>query len=73
MKYKLIVREYTENDKYEERYATFQNQKKSYIGNYMEGNVMMAEPERFIYSKALEVSLTDDEYKAVKAAVLETF
>lgn len=71
MKYKLIVREYTENDRYEEEYKEFQiDSERRYFNN---GDIRKAEPEKFVYSKALETSLTEEQFKVIQKAVIETF
>lgn len=78
MKYKITVIKYENNDNYEAEMAKFKESRESeYNGrrNLRNGDVMMTydEPQLEKSTRALEVFLTEEEYKKVKEEVVKVF
>jgi len=67
MKYKLTVVSLTENPKYAEELEAA-NSRRQYPQYGGEG---VSFPHQFIENRTLEVELTEQEYKAVRKAVIE--
>lgn len=73
MKYKLTVIKYEKNENYEAEMAKFKESITSrgmYNNRYDE---VANEPKLETSTRSLEVFLTDDEYKKVKAEVVKVF
>lgn len=65
--YKLLITKTVENKNYEEQMIEYKE--KSKYTNFMSERI----PEREIIERTLEIELTDEEYKAIKKAALNTF
>jgi len=74
MKYKITITKYDENPEYEKQMEKYNEwYDGSMRGRFPGGPSNDARPEREIESRALEVFLTEDEYKKVKAEVIKIF
>lgn len=71
MKYKIIVIKTEENPKYEEELAIFREERDRM--RYGGGRDELEIPAKDLAETALKVQLTEEQWKAVQKAVLETF
>lgn len=71
MKYKITVIKYDKNPDYESEMAKYKEAQAQYRG--FRDEPMREEPSTTKAERSLEVFLTEEEYNAVKKAVLTTF
>lgn len=71
MKYKITVLKFEENEDYEEELAKWRE--RSGFNFHNNFNNFPEEPRRETAVRSLDVFLTEEEYEAVKKAVLSTF
>ena len=71
MKYKLIVIKYEKNENYEEEMAKWKDNQGYFCRSQFDR--VDGRPSLENSVRSLEVFLTDEEYNAVKEAVLKTF
>lgn len=69
MKYKLTVIKYEKNENYEAEMAKWKEHNR-YSNNFMDGALV---PQTETADRSLEVFLTEEEYKRVKAEVVKVF
>lgn len=74
MKYKITITKYDENPDYEKQMEKYNEWYDGNMrGRFPSGPSDGLIPNREIESRALEVFLTEDEYKKVKAEVIKIF
>lgn len=67
--YKLTVTKQEENPNYTEEVKLYKQSRNGFYG----GQSDLTHPQKVFESSKLEVELTDEEYEAIKQAVLSTF
>ncbi len=75
MKYKITIIKYEKNDNYEAEMAKFKEKTGNmpYMNRYPDKNWDINEPQMEVAERSLEVFLTEEEYKKVKAEVIKIF
>lgn len=73
MKYKITVIKFEDNENFEAEMAQFKEKDDGYMRGRFAHETGCTPPDRDKATRALEVYLTEEEYKKVKAEVIKIF